>query len=97
METPMMHVKRLVNALLFPLTASTLVIAGCSASNDTGGPAVEGTGGGTNLNQAFFLEWQAFLDQCRSRAPSLVDATSALLSTRFIEAAYANGAGATRL
>jgi predicted dehydrogenase len=57
---------------------------------------LEGTGGGTNLHQAFFLEWQAFLDQCRSRTPSLVDATSALLSTRFIEAAYANGAGAVR-
>lgn len=54
---------------------------------------LEGTAGGTNLNQAFFLEWQAFLEQCRSRMPSLVDAASALLGTRFIEAAYANGAG----
>jgi predicted dehydrogenase len=57
---------------------------------------LEGTDGGTNLHQAFFLEWQAFLDQCRSRTPSLVDATSALLGTRFIEAAYANGAGKVR-
>lgn len=49
--------------------------------------------GATNLFQAFFQEWVAFLDQCRSRTPSLVDATSALLSTRFIEAAYEIGAG----
>ncbi|MNC94253.1 hypothetical protein D3C83_110620 [compost metagenome] len=57
---------------------------------------LEGTDGGTNLQQAFFLEWQAFLAQCRSRTPSLVDPESALLGTRFIEAAYANGAGAMR-
>src|SRR5882672_8330099 len=57
---------------------------------------LDGTGGGTNLHQAFFLEWQAFLDQRRSRTPSLVDAASALLSTRFIEAAYVKGAGVLR-
>jgi len=49
--------------------------------------------GATNLFQAFFQEWQAFLEQCRTRTPSLVDATSALLGTRFIEAAYDIGAG----
>jgi hypothetical protein len=49
--------------------------------------------GVTNLYQAFFREWQAFLEQCRSRNPSLVDASSALLSTRFIEAAYNKGSG----
>jgi predicted dehydrogenase len=49
--------------------------------------------GAINLFQAFFQEWQAFLGQCRSRAASLVDATSALPSTRFIEAAYETGAG----
>lgn len=54
---------------------------------------LEGADGGTNLHQAFFLEWRAFLEQCRTRAPSLVDAASALLGTRFIETAYANGGG----
>ncbi len=49
--------------------------------------------GVTNLYQAFFREWQAFLEQCRSRKPSLVHASSALLSTRFIEAAYSKGFG----
>jgi predicted dehydrogenase len=49
--------------------------------------------GATNLFQAFFQEWQAFLEQCRARTPSLVDARSALLSTRFIESAYEIGAG----
>lgn len=53
--------------------------------------ALEGAGGGTNLHRAFFLEWQAFLAQCRSRTQSLVDAASALLGTRFIEAAYTQG------
>jgi predicted dehydrogenase len=57
---------------------------------------LQGVEGGTNLHQAFFLEWQAFLEQCRSRANSLVDAASALLSTRFIETAYAHGAGTGR-
>lgn len=52
---------------------------------------LEGTEGGTNLHRAFFLEWQAFLAQCRMRTRSLVDAASALLGTRFIEAAYAQG------
>ena len=49
--------------------------------------------GVTNLFQAFFREWQAFLEQCRSRKPSLVNASSALLSTRFIEEAYIKGSG----
>jgi len=53
---------------------------------------LEGTEGGTNFYQPFYLEWRAFLEQCRSRVPSLVDAASALLGTRFIEAAYASGA-----
>jgi predicted dehydrogenase len=52
--------------------------------------------GATKLYQAFFLEWQAFLEQCRSRTPSLVDAASSLLSTRFIETAYRQGYGAPR-
>lgn len=47
-----------------------------------------GNTGVTNLFQAFYSEWQAFLDQCRSHKPSLVDAASAVLSTRFIEEAY---------
>jgi hypothetical protein len=34
-----------------------------------------------------------FFEQCRSRKPSLVDAASALLSTRFIEEAYNKGSG----
>lgn len=51
--------------------------------------------GVTNLYQAFFREWQAFLDQCRSREPSIVNASSALLSTRFIEEAYNKGSGRT--
>ncbi len=55
---------------------------------------LDGPAGATNLYQAFFLEWLAFLEQCRSRQPSRVDATSALLSTRFIETAYRNGDGA---
>ena len=55
---------------------------------------LDGPAGATNLYQAFFLEWLAFLEQCRSRKPSRVDATSALLSTRFIETAYRNGDGA---
>lgn len=49
--------------------------------------------GVTNLYQAFFREWQAFLEQCRSRIPSLVNASSALLGTRYIEAAYSKGSG----
>lgn len=57
---------------------------------------LEGTEGGTNLHRAFFLEWQAFLTQCRSRTQSLVDAASALLGTRFIEAAYAHGTEASQ-
>jgi predicted dehydrogenase len=44
--------------------------------------------GATNLHQAFFQEWQVFLDQCRTRKPSALDAASALTATRFIEAAY---------
>lgn len=55
---------------------------------------LDGATGATKFYQAIFLEWQAFLEQCRSRAPSRVDATSALLSTRFIETAYRNGNGA---
>lgn len=51
--------------------------------------------GVTNLIQAFFGEWEAFLEQCRSRKPSLVNAASALLSTRFIDAAYSKGSGRT--
>jgi predicted dehydrogenase len=54
---------------------------------------LDGGTGVTNLYQAFFREWQAFLEQCRLRKPSLVDASSALLSTRFIEAAYDKGSG----
>jgi predicted dehydrogenase len=50
---------------------------------------LQGTDGGTNFYQPFYLEWRAFLEQCRSRVPSLVDAASALLGTRFIDAAYA--------
>jgi hypothetical protein len=50
---------------------------------------LQGTEGGTNFYQPFFLEWRAFLEQCRSRVPSLVDAASALLGSRFIDAAYA--------
>jgi predicted dehydrogenase len=49
--------------------------------------------GVTDLFQAFFREWQVFFEQCRSRKPSLVDAASALLSTRFIEEAYNKGSG----
>jgi predicted dehydrogenase len=49
--------------------------------------------GVTNLYQAFYSEWQAFLEQCRSRKPSLVDASSAVLSTRFIEEAYLQARG----
>lgn len=49
--------------------------------------------GVTNLYQAFYREWEAFLDQCRSRTPSLVNASSALLSTRFIEESYNYGLG----
>ncbi|MGH8635590.1 MAG: Gfo/Idh/MocA family protein [Burkholderiales bacterium] len=55
---------------------------------------LEGAEGGTNFYQPFMLEWQAFLAQCRSGVSSVVDGASALLGTRFIAAAYANGAGA---
>jgi predicted dehydrogenase len=49
---------------------------------------LERPGGATNLYQAFLHEWQAFRQQCAERAASLVDAGSALLTTRFIETAY---------
>jgi len=49
---------------------------------------LDGPAGATNLYQAFMREWLAFREQCTARAASLVDAGSALLTTRFIDAAY---------
>jgi predicted dehydrogenase len=42
--------------------------------------------GATTYNQAFFLEWQHFLDGFRARTESLVSARSALLTTSLVEA-----------
>jgi hypothetical protein len=42
--------------------------------------------GATTYNQAFFLEWQHFLEGIRIREESLISARSALLTTALVEA-----------
>jgi predicted dehydrogenase len=44
------------------------------------------TGGATTYNQAFYLEWQHFLDGLRTQSESLVSGRSALLTTSAVEA-----------
>lgn len=48
--------------------------------------------GSRTFYQGFYLEWEAFLGQIRSRQASIVDAASALLSAQFIDAASAASA-----
>jgi len=45
--------------------------------------------GAAAIYQAFYLEWEAFIGQCRSGAPSLIDAASCRLATRLIGETYA--------
>ena len=40
---------------------------------------------------AVHLQWEAFLQQCRTRKPTIADASSAVLTTKFIEDVYKNG------
>jgi predicted dehydrogenase len=47
--------------------------------------------GATTYNQAFFLEWQHFLDAFRAKRESLVSARSALLTTSLVEALLTAG------
>jgi predicted dehydrogenase len=49
--------------------------------------------GARTSNQAFFLQWQSFLDGVRAGQESQVSARSALLSTELIEALYGHGRG----
>lgn len=51
------------------------------------GPA----GGATTANQAFYLEWQAFLKGVATQQESSVSASSALLTTQLIEKIYEVG------
>lgn len=44
------------------------------------------TGGATSYSQAFYLEWQHFLDGLRTQSESLVSGRSALLTTSAVEA-----------
>ena len=44
--------------------------------------------GARTLYQAFYLEWEAFLEQCRSRTPSVIDAATALAGAEFVDAVY---------
>ena len=41
--------------------------------------------GATTANQAFFLEWQAFLDGVQAQAESMVSAASALPTNALVE------------
>lgn len=47
----------------------------------------------SGVYQAFFLEWEGFIEQCRSGVSSEVDASTARLGTRIIEEAYATRRG----
>jgi predicted dehydrogenase len=48
-------------------------------------------GGATTYNQAFFLEWQAFLEGVRARRESCVSAQSAFLTTCLLETLLGRG------
>jgi len=47
--------------------------------------------GAVTANQAFYLQWQAFIDGFRAKTESEVSAHSALLSTSVVEALYDRG------
>jgi predicted dehydrogenase len=49
------------------------------------------TPGATTYNQAFYLEWQAFLAGLRTERESIISARSALLTTSLVEALLAAG------
>jgi len=49
--------------------------------------------GAATANQAFYLEWRAFLDGLAARKESLISARSALLTTALVEALHQRGRG----
>jgi predicted dehydrogenase len=62
--------------------------ADCPSTSITLVPA---TRGAMSANQAFFLQWQAFLAGVSSKTESEVSASSSVLSTGLIEALYSHG------
>jgi predicted dehydrogenase len=54
---------------------------------------VPATQGAKTVNQAFYLQWQSFLDGLRSKTESEISARSALLGSALIEDLYAMGRG----
>ena len=75
---------------------SELSVAGSVYMGDPESPAsctalTSHLSGATTLNQAFYLEWRAFLDGLNARCESQVSGRSALLTTKLVEGLLAHG------